>query len=419
MKFMGAFGPPGQLLLRTPNLCAHILFLVSTWLLLSSVKDMRLRICLFIIVNTNPFMLDYFSMARGYGLSMGFMAMSLYFLKEFMENKKNNWLLHQSMALFGAILAVLSNFSMLMYYFGLCLVMAIWILNMVLRHGFTLKQFLQSTTCFLIAFLPIFLYVLPKIWQLKSAGAFYYGGNQGFWKDTVEPLFEYTLYGKPHIYYIARLLYILTIITLITAAFQFGKAFYLNKIEMIENEASFYSIFIIMTLCAGSSVLNHYLFGVPFLEARTALFLLVLFNLMAALLLNRLFEINRKWIWAGYFFCFAAALNLIICASGTEFLMFRTPADLVIQDIEKEHVKNSTAAPVRVSSIWIYGQSVAFYQVSHNDIWMSVDKDGKDSTADYFVSGYGEINSLNKKGYLVFRKYHNFNAVLLKKQVQM
>ena len=180
MKFMGAFGPPGQLLLRTPNLCAHILFLVSTWLLLSSVKDMRLRICLFIIVNTNPFMLDYFSMARGYGLSMGFMAMSLYFLKEFMENKKNNWLLHQSMALFGAILAVLSNFSMLMYYFGLCLVMAIWILNMVLRHGFTLKQFLQSTTCFLIAFLPIFLYVLPKIWQLKSAGAFYYGGNQGF-----------------------------------------------------------------------------------------------------------------------------------------------------------------------------------------------------------------------------------------------
>ena len=417
MKFMGLFGPPGQLLLRTPNLCAHALFLVSIWLLLGNVRDTSLKICLFAFVNLNPFMLDYFSMARGYGLSLCFLAVSLYFLKELIENKKNKPLLHQSMSLLGALLAVLSNFNMIMYYCALCIVLIFWIEQMIFRNAFTKRQIIQSMISFFLASLPIILYVIPKILELRSAGELYFGGAHGFWADSVESLVNLSLYGKTYPPFISYTLEFFTITTILTCIFLSGRLLIQMQFERIERNSFFFAVLMILTFCAIGSILNHYIFLTPYPTERTALYLLVLFNICTALLITLLFEINRKWILAGYFICFLSIVNFANAANLTDFLQFKGPVDSIMKYIEKEHISHPSKTYVSVSSVWFYGQSMAFYQTSHNDNWMRLDKDGKDSTADYFVAEYSGIESLGKKGYHVVSSYPNFKTVLLKMQV--
>ena len=78
MKLSESFFGSSELALRLPNILAHILFLVITYKLLSRYCPKN-GIFFFILVNANPFMIDFFSLARGYGLALGLMSAGIYF----------------------------------------------------------------------------------------------------------------------------------------------------------------------------------------------------------------------------------------------------------------------------------------------------------------------------------------------------
>ena len=61
-----------ELSLRAPNILAHVLYLVSSILLLRRLQHVLLQVVGFVFLNLNPFMLDFFFLARGYGLALGF-----------------------------------------------------------------------------------------------------------------------------------------------------------------------------------------------------------------------------------------------------------------------------------------------------------------------------------------------------------
>ena len=75
------------------------------------------------LLNLNLYVLDYFSLSRGYGLSLGFLMGTLFFLLRFLTQ------LHTGVAgrrdLFRALLmacgAVMANFSLLNVYLGVFL----------------------------------------------------------------------------------------------------------------------------------------------------------------------------------------------------------------------------------------------------------------------------------------------------------
>src|SRR5215510_4107708 len=68
--------------LRLPNVIAHALYLISGMLLLLKFKHWAVVLLGFALLNLNPFLLDFFSLARGYGLATALTLLSLWLLKE-------------------------------------------------------------------------------------------------------------------------------------------------------------------------------------------------------------------------------------------------------------------------------------------------------------------------------------------------
>ena len=68
--------------LRLPNLVAHALYLISGMLLIRKFSNWAVVLLGFGLLNLNPFLLDFFGLARGYGLASGLSLTSLWFLKE-------------------------------------------------------------------------------------------------------------------------------------------------------------------------------------------------------------------------------------------------------------------------------------------------------------------------------------------------
>jgi len=124
-KFFYALAGPSEFALRLPNLLAYVVFLIFAFLLLERFVESRLLVvCGFLLLNLNPYVLDFFSLSRGYGLSLGFLMAGLYFFFSFLEettSAKQGGLRDLYLSLTAVSLAVLSNFVMLNIYLSLAI----------------------------------------------------------------------------------------------------------------------------------------------------------------------------------------------------------------------------------------------------------------------------------------------------------
>lgn len=73
-----------------------------------SIKELHLKLFILSLLLLNPYILDYFSMARGYASGLMFEALALFYFFRFLKEEKK---LFQALALFFAGLSPLSNFS--------------------------------------------------------------------------------------------------------------------------------------------------------------------------------------------------------------------------------------------------------------------------------------------------------------------
>ncbi len=122
-KISSGLAGPSELALRLPNLLAYAVYLLFAFLMLERfVKNRIVVLCGYLLLSLNPYVLDFFSLCRGYGLSLGFLMASLFFFLTFLENGPypapgRDRALRRS--LIAAGLAVLSSFSLLNVYLGL------------------------------------------------------------------------------------------------------------------------------------------------------------------------------------------------------------------------------------------------------------------------------------------------------------
>lgn len=111
----------GEFALRLPNVLAFLLYSSFVFLLLKGAKSAMLALFGVFLLVLNPFLMDFFSLARGYGLSLGFMVASLYFFlrKDLNEHTGGTFLLDAACAVFFACLMLLSNLSAINFYIAL------------------------------------------------------------------------------------------------------------------------------------------------------------------------------------------------------------------------------------------------------------------------------------------------------------
>lgn len=110
----------GELALRLPTVCGYLLYLAACYLIVRRLQSRWLAFFGFLLLNLNPYLLEYFALSRGYGISIAFLMMAVYCLIEFVTHadagEARSWL---TWCLGLGVLAVLANFSTLNAYLGI------------------------------------------------------------------------------------------------------------------------------------------------------------------------------------------------------------------------------------------------------------------------------------------------------------
>jgi hypothetical protein len=114
MKISSTVFGTSELALRLPNLLAFILYGSFCFRILDKYKNTILIFTGLAVLLLNPFLIEFFSLARGYGLALGFAMGSLYYLIKLEEDQTSrSFLFTMSFALGLSLLAALSNYSFL------------------------------------------------------------------------------------------------------------------------------------------------------------------------------------------------------------------------------------------------------------------------------------------------------------------
>jgi hypothetical protein len=115
-------GGSAELILRLPNLLGYLFYLLFSFLIVNKFKNRWMAIGGFLLLNINVYVLDFFSLCRGYGLSLDFLVASLFFYVTFLEKKFQNRSPGRqdlSLAFLMAAFSVLANITMLNVYLSL------------------------------------------------------------------------------------------------------------------------------------------------------------------------------------------------------------------------------------------------------------------------------------------------------------
>jgi len=138
-KFFYVLGGNHVLVLRIPNLLGYAIYLLFSFLLLDRfIKNKFFVVCGFLLLNSNPYVLDFFALCRGYGLSAGFLMPALFFFVSFLDRTirfRPGGIRHLHFSLIAAALAVLSYFGLLNVYLSLVAFAFVFLVVKNIRSG--------------------------------------------------------------------------------------------------------------------------------------------------------------------------------------------------------------------------------------------------------------------------------------------
>ncbi|HYN06407.1 MAG TPA: hypothetical protein VES67_03360 [Vicinamibacterales bacterium] len=120
-KLVSIAAGDSELALRVPSLIGYGAYLCFSILILRDIAHRPIAIAGFVLLNLNPYLLDYFALSRGYGLSLGLLMGAVFHLLRFVAGRRTGETsgAELSRALAFGCGAVLAGFSLLDAYLGL------------------------------------------------------------------------------------------------------------------------------------------------------------------------------------------------------------------------------------------------------------------------------------------------------------
>lgn len=404
-----------EFVLRIPSLIAHILFLFFSFKLIKNFQNTFLIIASFLIINLNPYILDFFSLSRGYGLSLGLMMTSIYYLYAYFVNEYK--IKHAIYCCLAAGLATVSSFVILNYFlvvFGLLFFVASY-------H--TIKGGEKGNNKYLYALgissaivLITLWFVIPNALELKKAGALFYGGKTGFWVDTVCTVIDRCFYEIGYNNWIQRI--VKGSVILITIATGLYIALKILKKKINEQNAFLGILFLLLTLSSFSTIVQHSVFGTLYLIDRTAIFLVILFTLLFVFFINELAKEKKQIAFLSYLICAISIFHFVMAYNLTYVLEWKWDADIKqmivdldkIKEIPKEKKSISLAIPLE------FDQGINFYRAKDNRTWLNTVERSeiRDTRYDYLFFGPEQLAKINIDSIIIIKRYPHTNNILAK-----
>lgn len=336
----------GELALRVPAVLFSAVYLFYVVRFLMQLRSRMVALLGFALLGLSPFLLDFLSLARGYGMAMSLMMIALWHLYLYINRGMQAKQLY--IGLLWAGLTLTANLSWLYFFLSYAGVAFLLIAS---QPGTLLLA--GRIKALVIITLLASAFALPAFWlgmQYEKAEALQYGTWDGLWNGSFSSLLERFFYGRGYqdLFWMSMRMFVRVVIGLaLFAVLRHGLRVgwrNWNK-SMVTVIMLQFAIFIVLVYA------QHALLGTKFIMGRTALSLQVLFSVMLILTFDRLpFNGFSKFVTAvpALFF----TLHMLCCINIHRTYDWQAGADvnLALQTMEQEMWKKS---PVRDGSIRI------------------------------------------------------------------
>jgi len=385
IKALFSLGVSSLAIVRFPNVLSFILYLYWGYKISFGKLSSFVGLGCFALLMCNPFLLDFFSLARGYGLSLGFMMGALYFGSEFFELRSTS---HLIKALLLASLSVFSLFSMIYFWAGLA---ATLILTCFLRKEWGILK--KSLLCSLLIGLVLLGCIAVPMIRLRESGALYYGGHNSFYSDTLVSLARYSLYSLD----ITSSVYLVLNLCL-------GGILFISSISYFKDGAwdSFKNAFLgVSVLSVILIVLAHHLAGVLYPINRVGLFLYPLFVFSICFCLNDF----RCYVRVAILSLLLMGFTINFISKGnfyrTALWSFDAHTEEILNHINERGKQAGTA--VRFACTPVIYHSVNYYAARNNYAFLRVVQDEHQivpESIDYYLLSDRDTASFSEERYI-------------------
>lgn len=366
-----------ELALRLPNVVAFGGYVASVLWLLFRVCSLPSRLVGGALLLLNPFLLEVFSLARGYGLALGLEAAALATLGVAVHSRREirHARAHLTLSAGLSALAVLANLTFLNFFVPWIIVVA-WIRVHLGRrttrrgHEILLDLWSPAAICGLLA-----LYAVPAVWRLRAVGELYYGGRTGFWSDTVDSLIRCWLYIQPYASGARPLLWVLVGMSLVL-----GISLALRRGDQPWDFRSVMLRALLFCLIAGGggSIVQHHLLGTPYLLNRTAIWMVPCFLLVivleADIVLTGGAGVARRIVTAiTWSLTVGSVAHFALSANSQYAILQYHDADTkeMLRDLSRVHERSATRGkPVDLEASWELVPAIEYYRVTKRLSWL-------------------------------------------------
>lgn len=375
-----------ELVLRLGSILAFIVYSIFLVLLFYKYCP-KLVLPFYLLATLNPYLLEFFALARGYGLSIAFMTMSIYYMSAHFTSQKNKHLILFNV---GAFLSVMSNFSMLNYYASALIVYNIIVFIILKINNLNSEKrynFYQLNNTHIISIILSGMVLYEPLRRISKMSLLDFGGKNGFWTDTVSSVIYDLFYESNIDSYMTVLKVCVLVITIIPLIIiikhlkQKDALFFKNHSILV-----FVNLIVWCIICITN--IQHLVLGNDFNMHRFAIFLYPLFMLNFIFLI--VYFYSQAFIKTTISISFMCALllcfNLYNNYNLISFKDWKWDKDtkIMMQKLILEHEK-TPQKQIRLGINWLLEPTTNFYRYTWNIKWLNpTNRNGVSKYDDYW-----------------------------------
>jgi hypothetical protein len=391
--------------LRIPNILGLIILIIGVFKISNFFNKTSTKIFFTSALLLSFHWLSFFSVCRGYGISMALLVLGISFMLEYIINVSNTLKLVICLLIFQ--LAISANLILIIVVLLLCsIIFIIQLIN---------KEFFKPTIIlvWLLNFGAIY-YWLKFSFYLQDNGALYYGEGDSYWKVSFESLILLITGAY------STLIKYLVLFFVLLFSFLF---FYINKKECFKflkniKTPNFSMLFFLSfwLLVIGFYLMNK-LLGVNYPEDRTGLFFYLFFILFISFTIDKINDTVSKVIGYGLSVFFALHFLLNINFRKHSLNVYETIPEHFYQTLQKEQEKTDRKITIgghRVRELF-YG----FMNYRHGAVLNPADPvELMQMNCDYYLSTKAEEKYF-KPYYDIIDTEPDWGFLLLKRKEQL
>lgn len=405
-------------LARVPNIIAFVLyFFYSYQFSRRYIKEDWVSMMFMAVMICNPYLLDFFALARGYGLAIGLMMGSIYYCARFVIDNQMRYL---PLSILMSILSVYAQFALLHYYLGLNLVLFIYVLKSYFSDK-NIKDLSLKIVIQLIGLLLLGVLIYLPITAILKDNQIAYYGTRGFWQDTLSSLLFHSIYAQG--YFSEKTLPIFKNLTIFL--FAVIVIYFLFKLFKREDNNKKYPFLLALALfmaTAMSVILQFHLLGNQYVTDRTALFFYPLLAMLMPLVAVWSFEV-RKGLGVGVSLVFIVfCLNHIKRSCELDYYRewwYDRHTYEILDFLKSEYDKTDKKQPLRLNTTWTFNPSFTYHKFKGNmDFIAPLRYDKKPDTLnvyDFYYCTQEEIPALTNQ-YEKIKEWDYGQWILMKRK---